>query len=312
MRTLYSEIPDNLEAVKSFLITDYSIYKSIIEDSEFVVFYDTCAIQHHSCLKRQYQEKICEYIKVKKGIVVITVCVLMELAGENHLLNENTITFFKILHKNEIKIILLEESNVCNFLREAFQSVGKINEIFRYALREYNRATTTIRETIKASSVFKTLVSDESVSENPNLCTNFFKSARSKKQRQDNLAEQLMGICIYMLLHLPAEPSCKYTLFTDDKAAAISLDKSIKSIPADVSNKKAGIYSSAKLFQNMFEEKFITTDRELKELIKTVYSENIYVLALNEKSDLQTAEYIFTAEELAIKIFKDGCFRILF
>ena len=62
----------------------------------------------------------------------------------------------------------------------------------------------------------------------------------------------------------------------------------------------------------MFEEKFITTDRELKELIKTVYSENIYVLALNEKSDLQTAEYIFTAEELAIKIFKDGWFRILF
>lgn len=312
MATLYSEVPENFETIKPYILTTFTEYKPYFENSNLVIFYDTCAIQHHSCLYKGYQKRICNYLKEKEGVVIITTCILMELAGDNHKLHSQVIEYFKILYENGIKIILFEESCVYRFLKEVFQSASRINEIFCYAIRVFNKPISTIRETINENPEFVELIKGKSSLENADLCTKFFKSVRANKQHKDNLGEQLIGICIYMLLHLVGEPTCKYTIITDDKGAASLIDRSVKSIPSDISDKRAGIFSSIKLFQCMYEENFITTQSEIEELIKAIYPSNVSVLALLEKSDLQANEYTFTAEDLAGLIFNQHNIRITF
>ena len=312
MATEYSEVPDNFEEIKACFITDFAEYKTVMENAALVVFYDTCAVKNHANLPEQLQAKISAYLKGKGGIAVITGCVLMELAGDEHHIYVRIIDFFKMLSSNGIKIILFEESRVYDFLADAYQSAAAINEKLRYAVRAFAVPPSTIRETVKKSPELTALVGDGAVPIGRDLCGHFFSLVRSHKRHGDNLGEQLIGICIYMLLHLPAEPSCKFTVYTDDKGAAGSISKGVKSIPPAVTDKRPGIFSSAKIFQSMYAENFFTDEAELKEAIKKIYPAHISVLALMEKSDLQTREYTFTAENLAQLISQGNTIRIAF
>ena len=312
MATMYSEIPDNFDALHPYLITGFENCKTAVESASLVIFYDTCAIQHHSMLPCQYQAKLYEYLKSKKAVVAVIKCVLMELAGDKHQLHSQVIQYLKAMAENGIKIILFDESYVFGFLSDVYQSAATVNEKLRYAVRNFNKETTTIKETVDNNAELKALVSDGEISTSKDLCDHFFSLTRSNKQHEDNLGEQLIGICIYMLLHLPAEPTNKFTIFTDDKGAARIISSSTKSIPADVSDKRAGIFSSAKLFQNMYDENFLVNEDELKEVIEKIFPSNISVLALMEKSDLTTSEYTFTAEELAHLITLKNTIRIAF
>ena len=312
MATIYSDVPDNLDALKKHALTGFSDYKTAIESAGLVVFYDTCAIQHHAGLSGRCQEKICGYLKNKNGIVIITNCVLMELSGDKHHIHSHVIRYFETLAANGIKIILFEESHVYDFLIEAYQSAYAVNEKLRYAVRCFNTQTSTIKETVKKDGRLTDLVGDGAIPGNKDICEHFFSSVRSNKQAEDNLGEQLIGICVYMMLHLPAEPTCKFTVYTDDRWAAGIICRSSKSIPPDATDKRPGIFSSAKLFQDMCEGKFFTDEDELTEAIKTIYPANIRVLALMEKSDLNAEEYVFTAEKLSSLLFAGHTIRITF
>ena len=50
MATLYSENPDNFDELEPHLITEFETCKSAIESAALVIFYDTCAVQHHLSL----------------------------------------------------------------------------------------------------------------------------------------------------------------------------------------------------------------------------------------------------------------------
>ena len=311
MATKYSEIPDNFDELSPFLIQDFSEYAPIIDSAKFVVFYDTCAIQHHSSLQKKYQKAIGDYLNSNGAVVVITTCVLMELAGEEHLLHSQTIHYLKTLWQCGIKIVLFDEACVFDFLIEAYQTAARVNQIFRYALRQFCRPATTIKETVYSKREFIDLLGDGEVPSKAGLFASFIKSVRANKQHEDNLAEQLIGICVYMLLHLVAEPSYKFNVYTDDKAAASQIYQSIKTIPVDVTNNRAGIYSSAKLFQFMYKEHKLKSIDELKEVLQKLYPKNIRVLGLREKSDLETSEFKLTSEELAGMI-DSGEIRVVF
>lgn len=299
MPALYSEEPENLKELASYFLSDITDYKTVIENADLVLFYDACAVQHHAALSIQMHKATGDYIKSKNGIIIITKCILMELGGDKHLLHPQIISFFKTLAQNGIQLVLMEESNVFDLLTDAYQSISRVNEILRFAVRKFNLPTSTIRESIKASKVLTALIGDGVISGDKDLCSLFFSTVKKNKQHQDNLGEQLIGICLYMLMHLVAEPTFKFSILTDDKGAARIIYSGIKSIPSDVTDKRPAIFSSIKLFQKMFEEGFIKTEEELHQPIKTLYPQNVTVLALMEKSDLETSEYTFTAEELA-------------
>ncbi len=312
MSTAYTETPENFAALQAYVLTDFSDYKPAIENADLVIFYDTCAVQHHAILPEKHQKKICDYLKTKNSVAVISKCVLMELAGDGHCIHSRVIGYFKTLAENDIKIILFEESCIYDFLIEAFQSANAVNEKLRYAVRSFNTQTSTIKESIKKDAILTALVGDGAIPSNKDLCAHFFSSVRSNKQHGDNLGEQLIGICIYMMLHLPAEPTCKFTIYTDDRGAAGAISKSTKSIPHDVTDKQPGIFSSAKLFQAMLEEDLFMDEGELTEAIRTIYPSNICTLALMEKSDLHTEEYTFTPSELSRLMFAKNTIKIAF
>ena len=312
MATAYSEVPDNYDILKPFLLTEFSDYKTIIDNADIVVFYDTCAIQHHANLDLINQQRLIDYLTNKKTVILITKCVLMELGGDNHLIHKNVIRYFKFLIEKGVKIILFEESMVYCFLSEVYQSASKINEILRYAVREFSIPTSIIRETVRNDPKLTALIGDNNISSNSDLCEYLFASVRSGKQHEDNLGEQLIGICIYLLLHLPAEPTNKFSIYTDDRGAARIIYKAVKSIPKDVSDKRAGIFSSLKIFQDMYEDCYFSNEDELKDAIKAIYPQKIRTLALMEKSDLNANEYEFTAEELAHLISQKKTIKITF
>lgn len=312
MPTLYSEIPDNLSEIEKFLLSDFEDYKIEIENAGIVIFYDTCAIQHHSALRLQIQTKLFEYIKSQNGVVIVTKCILMELAGDEHHLKNQTVEYIKNIFNCGIKIILFDESDVIKFLNEVYQTNEKLNEILRYAVRSFNIKTSTIEETIKNSQEFKNLVGDGIVPLNKDICNHFFTAVRSNKEHEDNLGEQLIGICLYILLYLPAEPSCKFSIYTDDKGAASIICNKTKSIPCEVTDKRPGIYSSAKIFQNMYDKHFFENENEIQEAISSIYNKSISVLALMEKTDLTTEEHNYTPEKLASLISEKGTIKITF
>ena len=169
MATAYSEVPDNYDILKPFLLTEFSDYKTIIDNADIVVFYDTCAIQHHANLDLINQQRLIDYLTNKKTVILITKCVLMELGGDNHLIHKNVIRYFKFLIEKGVKIILFEESMVYCFLSEVYQSASKINEILRYAVREFSIPTSIIRETVRNDPKLTALIGDNNISSNNNI-----------------------------------------------------------------------------------------------------------------------------------------------
>ena len=312
MSTLYSELPDNLNEISSFLKTDFAECKTLIEEAGLVIFYDASSVQHHSVLSELVQTKICRYIKSNNGLVVLTKCILMELAGERHTLHEGVVSFLTRIAESDIQLLLFEESWTFEYLTDMGMSTSQANQVLHYAVRKFKSPGSTILECIKNHEALKALVAEGKVPNKKDLCKRFFYTARQNKQPQDNLGEDLIGICLYMLMHLTAQPSHKFTVFTDDKFAARVILNSIKSIPSDITDKRPGIFSSIKLFQTLYTEENSLTKEELKESIKRLYSDEVRVLALMEKSDLETNLYRFTAQALTNLIAEKGVIKITF
>lgn len=98
----------------------------------------------------------------------------MELAGDRHHLHSQVIQYLKAMAENGIRIILFNESYVFGFLTDVYQSAATANEKLRYAVRNFNKATTTIRETVNNNAELKVLVSDDEIPTDKDLCESFF------------------------------------------------------------------------------------------------------------------------------------------
>lgn len=312
MSTKYTEVPDNLDKLSPFFVTESTECFDCIENADLVVFYDTCALQHHACLSELKQIKICNYLNNNKAVVVITTCVLMELSGEQHHIHKCIEDYLRVLSENGIKVLQIKEELVFNFLSNVYQTTSRINELLRYAVRVFNIPASTVRDTVTNDSQLMELIGNKQISHKSDLCKIFFEKVRANKQPSDNLGEHLIGICLYMLMFLPAEPKGKFSVFTDDKGAAKDIYRAENLIPANESDKRPSIYSSIKLFQQMYDFNIINSEIELKEFIETIYPDNVVVLALMEKTDLFANEYRFIGFELAALIVKKGTIKITF
>ena len=89
----YSEIPENWGNIAPY-VNRGSLVQGIFL-SKKCFFYDTCSFRYHANLKEQDAEKILEYIRQQDGIIVITRCILMELASQSHSLEESYVRYVK-------------------------------------------------------------------------------------------------------------------------------------------------------------------------------------------------------------------------
>lgn len=300
MPSLYSETPSNIDKILPRVITDYDRTVDLIFSSEKCIFYDACSFRYHSNFSKTEQNSIIEYIKSKNGIIIITNCVLMELAGTAQSLNDLYIDYIENLSENGIKVILFDEKYIFDILSEEYDSSVKINKIFSFAVRNFNSPVGTVRKTINSDEKLKEILKGTEVSRK-SICAEFFSRVKSNKESEDDLGEELIGICLYMLLHLSGEPSGKFVVISDDHEAAARFSTGTKNIPQNVSDKLIVILSTVRLLQNMINEDYITDSALVKNMLKKIIVDKRKVYAAKQ-NDISAQQYSFTAEELTALI----------
>jgi len=310
MPSLYSETPSNIDKILPFVVTDYDKTVNLIFSSDKCIFYDACSFRYHSNFSKAGQDSIIEYIKNKNGIIIITNCILMELAGTSQSLNDLYINYIENLSENKIKVILFDEKNIFNILSEEYDSSVKVNKIFSFAVRNFNSPVGTVRKTINTDEKLKEILKGTEFSKK-SICADFFSKVKGNKESEDNLGEELIGICLYMLLHLSGESSGKFVVISDDHEAAGRFSAGTKSIPQNVSDKIVVILSTVRLLQNMINEDYITDSSLIENMLKKVISDKRKIYAAKQ-NDLFAQQYSFTAEEIAALITSKNEISIIY
>ena len=114
-----------------------------------------------------------------------------------------------------------------------------------------------------------------------------------------------------MLLHLTGEENLKFTIFTDDKSAALRINEKLKSIPNHITTKKTVIISTPRLTQLLINETLLTSITDTESILSSCKIEQKYILGLKE-NDLDKDEYKHTANEWAKLLLQPNEVRIIF
>ena len=79
----------------------------------------------------------------------------------------------------------------------------------------------TITETLKNDAKLSREVLSGQNLNSSDIYSRFFSSVRNNKESADDLGEELIGICIHILSHLPGMRDVKICMITDDKGAEL-------------------------------------------------------------------------------------------
>ena len=294
MAGTYMEIPYNWNDIKDLVETDTGEIISSIIASDKLFFYDTCSFRRHSNLSEKGKHFFVEYFKNKNGVIIITRCILMELASASGYINEEYTGYFNILHSAGIKICILNEERLFDILSECFSTNLKVNEYLVWAVRMIKTPISTITETLKNDAKLSREVLSGQNLNSSDIYTRFFSSVRNNKESADNLGEELIGICIHILSHLPGMRDGKICMITDDKGAAAKTDSLMKKTNLQYQGAKIIIFSTPKMVQYMYEEQMGLNITDLVEMLSQGVNGNM------------------TCEELAYKIAEPNGINIVF
>lgn len=306
MTKVYKEIPNNFEDIQNYLEKDNFIEEII--RAKHCFFYDTCSIITHS--NSINRKKIVEYIKLKEGIVILTRTVLMELQNNSNVIEEQQVNYFKDLYDAKIKIILLNEEEIINILKEILtMSISDFNKLLGIAINEVSKFKGTIYEIKNTDSNELTKKMMDNRKNKREYYTEFFRFARSKKKSKDNLAEELMFICFIVLSRASVMGKLVY-LSNDLKSREIII--SLNSFTGDKHDKiEPYQLTSAKMIYNLFKLNLIETKDEMLEMFNRTNSGNIKVYYLGEY-DINLKYGSFNQVDLVDHIFNKDDFRIIY
>lgn len=312
MAGTYMEIPYNWNDIKDLVETDTGEIISSIIASDKLFFYDTCSFRRHSNLSEKGKHFFVEYFKNKNGVIIITRCILMELASASGYTNEEYTGYFNILHSAGIKICILNEERLFDILSECFSTNLKVNEYLVWAVRMIKTPISTITETLKNDAKLSREVLSGQNLNSSDIYTRFFSSVRNNKESADNLGEELIGICIHILSHLPGMRDGKICMITDDKGAAAKTDSLMKKTNLQYQGAKIIIFSTPKMVQYMYEEQMGLNITDLVEMLSQGVNGNIIVKGTTAYDLEINDEIVMTCEELAYKIAEPNGINIVF
>ena len=87
-----------------------------------------------------------------------------------------------------------------------------------------NSPVSTIAKTLLEDEGLRNIVEEKSKN-TQDFYTRFFSGVRKKKETGDNLGEEMLAVCLHVLVKLPEEEG-KFCVITDDKGAAGKIDAS--------------------------------------------------------------------------------------
>ncbi|MGF0032325.1 hypothetical protein ACQRBN_05100 [Bariatricus sp. SGI.154] len=311
MATVYTDTPHNFDKIESFVIIDTSTIVAEIYRRKRCYFYDACSFRRHANLDARESECLLEYMKRQDGIVVITRCILMELASYSGILNQEYIQYIKDIKTFGINVLIMYEEDLFAIMDMCFGTNAAINSYLIWAVRMIKSPVSTITETFDQNADLCDEVIKGKNSENRGIYKRFFETVRNNKESDDNLGEEMLAICLHILSHIPGEDDGKFCVITDDKSAGSKIDTLFQRTSDQHRGKKIIIFSTPKLVPFMYAEN-ILTDKECMKAILSVGSNGNIVVLGTRNYDLRTNEISTSCDELADLIMTPNAIHIIF
>lgn len=312
MPTVYTETPHNYYKIESLLETNVEYIVSSIIVSRTLFFYDTCSFRTHSNLSIQGMSKLADFFEMHGGQIIITRCVLMELASISGIINDEYIKYLEYLFHRGIKIILLDEECLFEILMECFSSNVKANEYLTWAVRMSRSPVSAVTQTLKNDIKLSEEVLEGKNSNRSDIYRSFFSTVRSNKEHSDNLGEELIGVCVHILSHLPGTKDGKLWVVTDDKGAAGKIDALMKRTNAQFRGAKIILLSTPKLAQYMYQDGIVLAIDDMIEILSQGTSDKVVVMGTTAFDLTVDRNITMTNYELAQKIMEPNGINIVF
>lgn len=307
----YTDMPHNMTEITPYVVTDKETIVTEVLGNQKCYFYDTCSLRRHANLSNEEAEYLLKYIKEQHGIIVITRCILMELASHSGVLNHEYVEYIKQIKGFGITILVIYEEDLFSIMEMAFSTNTAINSYLCWAVRMIKDPISTITETIEQNDGIHDEVIKGRRLDNRGAYKRFFEAVRENKKAGDNLGEELLAICLHILSHMPGEEDGKFCIITDDKGAASKIDTLFKKTARQYRGKKIVIFSTPKLVQVLYRENILEDREHAKAILSTGTDGNIVVLGACI-FDIRSKEIAISCEELADLIMQPNGINIIF
>jgi hypothetical protein len=311
MEKTYMETPYNFDDIKKYVILDKKEAVDMILAADICFIYDTSAIRSHA--KISDITPLISYIKSKNGIVIITKTVVMEMCSNNHMIWNEHIDFIKRLSDAGINVLKFDEEDTLQCLRRVYNYTQDVlNNSLKYALRTARKWKGSVDEIIgnSGSDMIRKLCGNDSYSKTE-LFSTFFQMARSKKKSEDNLAEELIMVCIAILSNIPDRNEYKYIIVSEDRGSIRKLLELSENLEKHTGSKKCSLLTTPALCQILIKDRLINTS-ELQNILDFTYEDRIIKVFCSEEYDLKPKEKDFNKEELQDKLLNDINFTIYY
>jgi hypothetical protein len=299
MATVYSDIPENWSELEPY-VNKGNLTEKIFQKKKFF-FYDTCSFRYHANMADDHITSILEYIKDQDGIMILTRCVLMELASISGILNQEYILYCRKISQCGLGLYVIYEEDLFGIMETCFGTNSSINSLLVWSVRMMKGPVSTITKTLNEDGALHDIVVKGRNLDNRGVYEKFFHAVRANKESGDNLGEELLGICLHILSQLPGEEDGKFCVITDDKGAAGKIDVLFRKTNRQFQGKRIIIFSTPKLAQILYMEEYITEREKLIEVLRSGGSENIKILG-TRIYDLRSNEISLSCDEAADQI----------
>lgn len=311
MEAGYTDTPHNMKEILSDVITEKNAIISAVIGSSKCYFYDTCSFRRHANLTGEIAAYFLKYIKNQDGLIIITRCILMELASHSGVLNQEYVDYIKRMKKAGITVLVIYEEDLFYVMEVCFSTNAAINHYLCWAIRMIKSPASTITETLEKNVSIKNEVIKGKKQDNSGIYRRFFEAVRKNKESGDNLGEELIAVCMHILSHMPGEADGKFCVITDDKGAAGRIDTLFKQTAKQYCGKMIGIFSTPKLVQVLYREGILCDREHMKEILATGTDGNIVVLGMLVY-DIRAREIASSKEKLTDLIMQPNGITIIF
>lgn len=301
----YTEMPHNWNAVQPYVRTDRREFAKEVMARRRCLLYDTCSFRRHAGIGEAHTESLLKYMQGQDSMVVITRGVLMELASQSGILNQEHIEYCRRMDGFGIPVFILYEEDIFSLMEICYGTNARINSLLGWAVRMVKGPASTITRVLEEDKGLRDEVIKGKNVDRGGLFHDFFSMVRMHKRPQDNLGEEMLAICLYILSHVPGEADGKFCVITDDKEAARRIEKLFGRTNQRFRGSRIILFSTPKLAQILYEEGLITDRDAVWVWLRAGTVGNIAVLG-TRIYDLRSNEISLGCEELAGLIVERG------
>lgn len=305
MEKTYRDMPGNWSEIQPYVRTDKEDFTKEVQARRKCFFYDTCSFRRHAGIGGTYAESAFAYIKGQDGIIVITRCILMELTSRSGILDQEYIEYCRQISAFGISVFVIEEETVFSVMEICYGTNAGRNSLLSWAVRLLLEPVSTIARVLEEDRGLRDEVIGGKNADRGGIYDKFFSKVRESKRPQDNLGEEVLAICLYILSHLPGEPDGKFCVITDDKRAASRIDGMFLRTNRAFRGSRIILFSTPKLIQILYEEGLVTDRDTIRIWLRAGTVGNIVVLG-TRIYDLRSNEISLCCEELAGLIVERG------